>query len=525
MSFERPLLPIRRRTRRNNTRGSPVKHHNTPRERNRRVNALPNNRLPRANRSAAPIVAAPIVAAPIVAAPIPEILPNASMRILGYPGGFGFAVSPAPPNIDPNTGQRVDFPGNIAKVFYDPVSYQKVLNTVPLVSEVMGHNDGHRISRYQRRLKLRNLTPAIATTLRNQMRQSSLNGIRAAANALTPESSIYAMHMPNLGVDISTITTPAIREYRVQLRRIPISTIIDQVGKLLIQVQRLVVSHYIHGDIRSPNVMIQPSTGVMTIIDFDWLKSEQEFKSTYPFNGFYCNPPEFIFYYLTTFPNEARPPIPNVKEAFKLMITDKKITDHLISQVSTYMSGIITDWNYMLDVRYSEGEDRSQSMEERNRYRINQAKIDLIRKTRQNMTALNNTRPISHNDENNMFEVSFTHFDAFGLGNTILQLFYYLYPGSLHPSFDHFYESMLEGRCTKGDEPYSPQELRILSQSIHNLVQRVLLPIADFSIMNRIRIDQAVDITLQIQADCTSQLEGLSASRGGSKRRTRRNRH
>jgi hypothetical protein len=41
--------------------------------------------------------------------------------------------------------------------------------------------------------------------------------------------------------------------------------------------------------------MIQPATGTMTIIDFDWFKPYAEFKEAYPFE-FYNNPPECLLY-------------------------------------------------------------------------------------------------------------------------------------------------------------------------------------------------------------------------------------
>jgi hypothetical protein len=90
------------------------------------------------------------------------------------------------------------------------------------------------------------------------------NYSRLERRYITP-SSTY-VNMPDFGIDFEQAIKPENIEL---LRKIPSSTYANQIIKLLQQTYELAARGIGHFDIRDVNITIQPSTGVITIIDFD----------------------------------------------------------------------------------------------------------------------------------------------------------------------------------------------------------------------------------------------------------------
>lgn len=201
----------------------------------------------------------------------PVVLPN--LEAVGE-GGFGAVFKPALPNRV--NGVMRNFPGNVTKAFYRKENYDKIVDLAPRIQNLMGSNEGHRINTYTRKYKARNLPRPI------------YEKIKYKANNLRPTDDLYLIRMPDLGADIKHI-----EDVYKQVRQIPFRTILTQIQKLIGQTARLAERDYGHFDIRDTNVMINPTTGQITIIDFDWLKHFETLYDEYPF-GFYNQPPEAL---------------------------------------------------------------------------------------------------------------------------------------------------------------------------------------------------------------------------------------
>ena len=94
-------------------------------------------------------------------------------------------------------------------------------------------------------------------------------------------------HMKNLGTDMRHKN---LAENVAALRKIPIGFLLEQVLKVMNQVKIFVDNGFIHGDIRPPNMMIIPDTGIITIIDFDLFEEIRYFMAGNV--AFYNRPPE-----------------------------------------------------------------------------------------------------------------------------------------------------------------------------------------------------------------------------------------
>lgn len=190
-------------------------------------------------------------------------------------GGFGIAFKPALPNTI--EGVPTNFPGNITKVFFQFDDMDSTINQINALPNGVGFNK--YIQPYRRTLKRRNFPKFV----RNALVEHGYN----------MNNNVPAVHVHDLGVDFKRVASP---EFQTPVRALPLRTILSEMKKLMKQVSRLQDIEFIHGDIRAPNVLIQPSTGVMNIIDFDWLKPRETFYAEYSHHfGFYSNPPESIF--------------------------------------------------------------------------------------------------------------------------------------------------------------------------------------------------------------------------------------
>lgn len=199
----------------------------------------------------------------------------AASEVLGA-GGFGAVFKPALPNtID---GKVTPFPGNVSKVFFNQNDADALLYKRGIIRRVMGENEGHRINAYKRKFRGENMPASVFSKLTEKNPD------------ISHRTPLTLVRMPDLGKDLQHIN----KTYP-QIRRVPVQTILEQIQKLIRQTASLAAHDYIHGDIRTTNIMINPETGVMTIVDFDWLMENDEFMDEYNF-GFYSNPPEWLLY-------------------------------------------------------------------------------------------------------------------------------------------------------------------------------------------------------------------------------------
>jgi serine/threonine protein kinase len=209
---------------------------------------------------------------------------EAGHAILGA-GGFGVVVQPALafPNTVPDPENA---PNNVTKIMFRRKGYNSVVKLLPTIKDLF-KNAGHRTTPSATAHTFDTLPVSLQSNIRKK------NGFQS----VEPDADLYTLRMPYLGIDVYKL----VREMKPggrEIRNRSVLVVLDQVVKLIRQVKTLVENGYIHGDVRDTNIMVHPLTGVLTLIDFDWLKPKDEFIDSYAKDdafGFYSNPPECLF--------------------------------------------------------------------------------------------------------------------------------------------------------------------------------------------------------------------------------------
>jgi len=348
-------------------------------------------------------------------------------------GGYGVVVKALPNGIE-------EFPGNVTKLYSRKKPYDHIVQLIPHLSTLLGPNEGHRMNTYKRNFLGRNLPKSI----RSKLRISAYN-------------EVYPVRMPHLGFDITTVIQK--HEMKDSLRQCPLPILIGQIIKLIGQINRLGSQGYIHGDIRDKNLMIQPSTGTITLIDFDWMMPFDQFYDEYPFN-FYSNPPEFL-----------------MKEELPSLLVDMDLkADTLVNAMPELTPYTIEFESFF----YFSG------------FVYENIEKEVVSANMSNVVYL----------LSNSLKSCLSMFDSFGLACTLLTLFHSLYPECCDStiSIDDF-KTSIRGSISKKGEPYTEQELEACSVAILNLTQGVLLPMASFTIQSRMSASTALAHATQIQSE------------------------
>lgn len=198
-------------------------------------------------------------------------------------GSYGVVIKPALPNINEH-GALINYPSNVTKLFYNKDNKNKAFANSERIIDILG-NESHRMYPYRKVYNFSRLTDP------NVNRQIPKNLIKKRVNRRLP---LKMLRMRDLGVEIGKLSD---RIHYTPLRNVPFLTILQEIRKVFGQIHRLVENNYIHGDVRQTNVLIQPRTGVISLIDFDWLYPRAQFFIEYnaiPAFGFYSNPPESL---------------------------------------------------------------------------------------------------------------------------------------------------------------------------------------------------------------------------------------
>lgn len=200
-------------------------------------------------------------------------------------GTYGAVISPALNNIDPATGNTIKYPYNVTKIFFEKQSPDPA-EVAAGFSRMVGNTP--YIKPYTKEYTLGNIHESIAANLRNK--------------GAVYNMPLQLVRMPNMGKSISKIA----EFYKDVRENVPAPIMIHEIGKLIGQLAKLnkqvknnsgedktKTEYYSHTDIRPDNVMLDPKTGTLQIIDYDWLSTYRTIYNEYPF-GFYSNPPECL---------------------------------------------------------------------------------------------------------------------------------------------------------------------------------------------------------------------------------------
>jgi hypothetical protein len=376
--------------------------------------------------------------------PAPPIPPDT--RLLGA-GGYGAVVRPAFLNTAHGPHNR---PGNVTKIFFDADEYDELMEGLPAIQELFDHNENHRATPYAARRTFGNLPDPLL----REIEQRTQKTFRKA-------DPLRMLRMPYLGVDISKIREvyeegTGLKAYE-KIRNRPVLLIVDQILKLLRQVDSIVTKGYVIGDIRDGNVMIEPSTGVLTLIDFDWMKKKNDFSYQYPF-GFYNNPPECLLVsrggFIRSLPSEAK----------------KGPYVELFHRCFSYIREYFKDTAALKAALEA----------------ANVANLDYF--TKHNIKSLR--------DGNTLLM-----FDGFGLACTLLTLFHTVYTtvSANRTTSLAALQHSLSSRITNNGVPYTAGELEACTRAILRMSKEVLLPLAEFEYEARSSVKDAISIAQSIR--------------------------
>ena len=195
-------------------------------------------------------------------------------------GGFGCVLAPPLPNSN-EAGNPVNLPGEVMKVFFRDGDADKAVSNAEKIQRINNANAplfSYPIKKYRAPYTKRNIPEALRAKCK----------IEAANNLNVP---IHAVHMPNLGVSFADIDAAA----REAIKALPMQTLLNGFKNLFNTVKKLNSGGHIHRDIKPPNIMIEPATGRMMIIDFDLMASVRVLIGT-PQPAQWNSPPETVFW-------------------------------------------------------------------------------------------------------------------------------------------------------------------------------------------------------------------------------------
>lgn len=333
-------------------------------------------------------------------------------EVLGK-GGFGCVVKPALPNR--KNGAWRTYPNNVSKVYFESNNATKGLQNAKRMYNSL-KNEGHKMMKQPLTYKGSNL-PSRTRRMCN----------------IQENNIVTSTRMPHLGVSVAD----SLRQY-TRFRKIPVHILFGQFVKLFQQLTTIVDQGYVHGDIRESNVMVNPKTGVFTLIDFDWFMPKHEFFEDYKQNlGFYNNPPESLLY--------------------------ESVLNHLRGEPLHYtiptqkVNAYVTDNN------------RLRNISKFTSNALNEANAETIRK-------FANIRTIQE-----YFDAIFPSFDSYGMGYTLLIFCEYVYP----------YKTPMGDKFRDQGVRYTAEEVAVVELYVQQLYETVLFPTTDLRMEKRLNAHTA----------------------------------
>lgn len=207
-------------------------------------------------------------------------------KILGK-GSFGAVIQPALPNRASNTEPWTEYPGNVTKIFYKRRDFEKALEAQKTAFTIFADKAEYRANTYAHPYKRSNLPPEITAIVEPEITKVAAATQEPAKSAIMSNGALL-MRVPYLGVSFQDII-------KQNLKSTVRPIVLHQIADLYRHVAQLVRNGYIHGDLHTGNILINTMSGVMTIVDFDWLKPVAQFFNDY-YNAFghMTNPPETL---------------------------------------------------------------------------------------------------------------------------------------------------------------------------------------------------------------------------------------
>lgn len=360
--------------------------------------------------------------------------------------------------LPPQSIQGID-PAHVTKVFHTKKAYDAFLTKMDMIRAIFQGDPYYLAYPFDHVPTLKNVPDQYRHLVSRQFIRNATRNKKVEPH----DQPIYAVHMPHLGVDLTHL--PSILG---RLRSIPVPIMLTHMYELLEKVAMLWNHGYIHGDVRTPNIMIQPETGKLTLIDFDWLMDVREFADKYrPVT-------------------ERDVPGASIGKTKKELITTPHITPELLlSDISQHLdetdfstdktnidssrtTRIITDYSTQLLENFSYMKAYYQLHELTQM--IHTAMKDSITTWKKVVTE--GGLPIME---------SYRTLDGYGIGQNLLELCHQLYPGSLTYAAD-------------------PSMTLHEKSALNTMIHYVLKPMCALSLRNRKHVSEVLGIASEIIA-------------------------
>ncbi len=165
-------------------------------------------------------------------------------------GVYGTVISPGPKNTN-KSGRNINYGARPVKIMTNKTSFNKAAKTARNIKRFP--NLKYNFVPYERKFTIKNLPPEIQTQI--------------GFESYGPEKPVYLAHMPYLGESIDKISrTPILKE---KYSAIPVYVYMNEILKLFKTIKELNDAGYMHYDLHPGNILINPDTGEINIIDFD----------------------------------------------------------------------------------------------------------------------------------------------------------------------------------------------------------------------------------------------------------------
>jgi hypothetical protein len=366
-------------------------------------------------------------------------------------GSYGCVVKSALPNRANDSEPWTQYPKNVTKLFFNKSNMKKAYKNSKQIYNLLGRNAGHKTHKYKHKYRSSNIP----------------NNIRTRCNKIRRNVPLYPLRMRNLGNDFWGLEKD--EKYK-KYRSIPVSTILDQILKVMKQIQILVNRGLIHGDVRETNILIHPETGVITLIDFDLLYPSNTYYDEVHL-GFYCHPPETLLYEkIKEFLNASPAEIDR-------LLSSREIDSQLEKYKKHHTRFKFAEPDY-LDRKAAKGDIKAALKDSifyfTTRLDVDDSKAELQKELR---TAL------------------LPSYDGYGFAFTMLEFLGFVYPTTTIRAQQSRFDASLAGRITNEGTPYTAAQITVIRETIHRLVFEVLEPMADLRIRRRMDVHTAVERT------------------------------
>ena len=376
----------------------------------------------------------------------PPIPPNLSYVAKG---SYGCVIKPALPNRANNSESWTQYPNSVTKLFFDKDDMKKAYTNSQTVYNLLGRNNGHKTQKYRHKYRSSNIP----------------NNVRTRCKKIGNNVKLYPLRMKNLGNDFWGLERDD--KYK-KYRTIYVGTFLDQILKVMKQIQILVHRGMIHGDVRETNLMIHPETGIITLIDFDLLYPVDEYFDEMSL-GFYCHTPETLLY--ADFKNFL-----NASDAEIDTMLESRSIDSKLEKYAKHHSAF----------QFA-----------KSKYLNRKAGKSALKSVLKNASFYFTTRmdPDDSKSElqKELRKLLLPSYDGYGLAFTLLEFLTFVYPTSTNRVQEARFSATLKSRISNKGTPYTDDQITQIRTSLHRLVFEVLEPMAELRIQRRMDIDSAVE--------------------------------